>query len=200
MSQGEVAGTGNAEKIIRLITLAEQSSEIAMDRATTFAIAPAWHDDRTRDDSSATLTSPSNGREERGRIIGLPVGQEQFSVRGDGMNHLGTEDAMSTIASLQVLIEAERPGLDARRQAVPEEGPVIAEARIEDRDFDTFAGMTRLVPFRDVQIEQVSGQVRVGRTQLLVGDRFWSVNERSRVEPGSHEEERAYQRQSHDGQ
>src|SRR5262245_31752111 len=76
MAAGCVAGAGEAEDVAVCRAWTENALQIAMNRAAALAVAPAWHDNRTRDNSCALLPRPACCFEELVRAVGVPVGEQ----------------------------------------------------------------------------------------------------------------------------
>src|SRR5204862_100865 len=71
-------------------------------------VAQARHDDRTGDHPCPLLLRPADRFEERPGVVLFPVGEQQFRLRSQRVNHLGTQDAVLAIACLQVTVLAKR--------------------------------------------------------------------------------------------
>src|SRR5437899_6747278 len=110
-----------------------------MDRPSPLAVAPAWHDEGTGNDSRPLRARPAHRFEKFVGPIGIPVGEHQLCLRRQGVQRLGTQDAMLTVLRLQASVTAEGTDRDLRRQTLAQKTAIAAKAGIENGDFNPLA-------------------------------------------------------------
>src|SRR5438034_6455119 len=143
---GGVAGASEEQDSVPIIAAAQNLGQCRMDRAAAFAIAPAWHDDRTRDDIGSLVTGPADGVQEGLRALRFPVREEQFSLRRQRMDYFAAKDAMLTISGFEIAVAAKRSSLDPLRKRFPQLLLVTPETRVENGDLDAPAEQAGFVP------------------------------------------------------
>src|SRR6266542_2518030 len=87
-----------------------------MHRAAAFAIAPAGHDDGTRDDAGPALAGPADRFQKLVGRIGVPIGEQYVRIGRQCVDNLAAEYAVLAILGFQVTIAAEGTSLNLFRQ------------------------------------------------------------------------------------
>src|SRR5262249_38624941 len=105
---GRVARAREEEHVPRFAAPAEDTGEGLVDLAAAFAVAPARHDDGTGDDPRPLLLRPADRLQKLLRPVGLPVGEEQLGLRGEGVHDLAAQDSVLAVLGLQVAVGPER--------------------------------------------------------------------------------------------
>jgi len=95
-------------------------------------------------------------------MIGFPVGEDNFGLRGQGVDDLAAENAMLAVASLEIVIDAEGTDGDAFRQDLSKLLVITAKAAVQNGDGDAPAAIARPVPALDAE---------AGKMPCLLGGR-----------------------------
>src|SRR5262249_23767556 len=131
---GEVAGTGEEQRVAGCGSVAEDFAEPGVERAAALTVAPARHDERTGDDPGPAAAGPAHRVEEAGGPVGLPVGQQQFRLRRDGVDDLGTQHTVLAGPPLRIAVVAERLYRHLIGKGAAQVLAVSAETGVEDGD------------------------------------------------------------------
>src|SRR6516165_7893689 len=105
-----------------------------MNCSAAFAIAPRRHNHRAVNNPGSLTPTPISGLDKRFGAIGLPVGEEQLGVGSDGMNDVGTQDAVIAVPRFEVAAEMKGLHGDPLRQVFPQVLTIAPKTAIDDRD------------------------------------------------------------------
>src|SRR5262249_34188482 len=142
-------------QVVRPAADADDAGERFVYQPSAFAVAPAWHDQRTGEDAGALLPGPPRRLKELVRAVGLPVGEQQLGFRRQGVDHLAAEDAVLAVLRLEVAVGSEGTAGYPVRQGMSQVRPVAAEAGVKDRHLDAPAAVPLGVPALDAEPGQV---------------------------------------------
>jgi len=84
--------------------------------------------------------------------VGVPVGEEQFRVRGNGVYDFAAKYAMLAVFRFEIMIGAKGASGNGRGQGFAEMQPITAKARVEHGDLQPFASIPRPMPGRDAEM------------------------------------------------
>src|SRR5262249_43822885 len=135
--------------------VAEDPAKLLVYRAVPLAVAPGGHDDRAGDDARPLLARPLDRVEKGARLVGLPVGQQQFGLGGERVNDLAAEDAVLAVLGFEVAIAPERFRRELRGDGLALVVLVAAKAGIEDGDLEPHPLVALRVPGLDAEPREV---------------------------------------------
>src|SRR5579884_1306780 len=143
-----VTGAGEEQSVAGLIAGTKKMRQFLVNAAMPLTVAPAGHDDGAGEDARSLPPCPADSGQELIGTLRFPVGQQQFRLRGQGVNHFGAQNAVLAVLGLQIAVETEGADVDGSRQRRAQMRFVAVESGVQHCYFQSLSAPALGVPGR----------------------------------------------------